>query len=87
MITIILAIISTGFDYFSSHGISFIAMFTIANFFFNFGPAPTRFRLTGHGLSAAAGKLGAIIGVQVVAPHFAATVMGVFAIVMLWPRF
>ena len=97
VITVILAVISTGFDYFSTHGTAFIALFTIANFFFNFGPNtttfvvpaevfPTRFRSTGHGLSAAAGKLGAIIGVQVVAPYFdnhAAIVIGVFAIIML----
>ncbi|CAG8819398.1 28050_t:CDS:2, partial [Racocetra persica] len=50
----------------------FIIFFTIAQFFFNFGPNattfvvpgevfPTRYRSTGHGISAAAGKLGAII--------------------------
>ncbi|KAL7746499.1 hypothetical protein RI367_008149 [Sorochytrium milnesiophthora] len=49
-----------------------VALFTAANFFFNFGPNtttfilpaeifPTRFRSTCHGISAAAGKLGAII--------------------------
>jgi len=50
----------------------FIIIFTLAQFFFNFGPNattfvvpgevfPTRYRSTGHGISAASGKLGAII--------------------------
>ncbi|KAJ1942056.1 hypothetical protein FBU59_003313 [Linderina macrospora] len=51
---------------------AFIALFAIAQFFQNFGPNvtafvipgevfPTRFRSTAHGISAAAGKLGAIV--------------------------
>ncbi|KAF0463572.1 inorganic phosphate transporter [Gigaspora margarita] len=50
----------------------FIFIFTLSQFFFNFGPNtttfvvpgeifPTRYRSTGHGISAASGKLGAII--------------------------
>lgn len=50
----------------------FVAIFTLAQFFFNFGPNtttfvvpgevfPTRVRATAHGISAASGKLGAII--------------------------
>ncbi|CAG8561008.1 2887_t:CDS:2 [Ambispora gerdemannii] len=50
----------------------FIVIFTLAQFFQNFGPNsttfivpgevfPTRYRSTGHGISAASGKLGAII--------------------------
>ncbi|KAJ1916747.1 hypothetical protein H4219_003617 [Mycoemilia scoparia] len=50
----------------------FIVLFTLAQFFLNFGPNsttfivpaevfPTRWRSTGHGISAAMGKLGAII--------------------------
>jgi PHS family inorganic phosphate transporter-like MFS transporter len=50
----------------------FIIIFTIANFFTNFGPNtttfivpgevfPTRYRSTAHGISAASGKLGAIV--------------------------
>jgi len=50
----------------------FIAMYTVAQFFTNFGPNattfivpgevfPTRYRSTAHGISAASGKLGAII--------------------------
>ncbi|KAJ3117299.1 phosphate transporter [Phlyctochytrium bullatum] len=45
----------------------------------------TRFRSTGHGISAACGKVGAILGVQAVAPLFAdnaQVVLGVFAAVM-----
>ncbi|CAG8528689.1 23269_t:CDS:2, partial [Dentiscutata erythropus] len=50
----------------------FILIFTLVQLFFNFGPNvttfvvpgevfPTRYRSTGHGISAASGKLGAII--------------------------
>jgi len=50
----------------------FIVLFTLAQFFQNFGPNattfvvpgevfPTRYRSTGHGISAAAGKFGAIV--------------------------
>ncbi|KAF8147922.1 inorganic phosphate transporter [Mycena galopus ATCC 62051] len=52
--------------------IVFVFLFCLANFFQNFGPNtttfiipgeifPTRYRATGHGISAATGKLGAII--------------------------
>ena len=50
----------------------FVFLYCLANFFQNFGPNtttfiipgevfPTRYRSTGHGISAASGKLGAII--------------------------
>jgi len=50
----------------------FVLLYCLANFFQNFGPNtttfivpgevfPTRYRSTGHGISAASGKLGAII--------------------------
>ncbi|KAF9521787.1 phosphate transporter [Crepidotus variabilis] len=50
----------------------FVFFYLLANFFFNFGPNvttfiipgevfPTRYRATGHGISAASGKLGAVI--------------------------
>jgi len=53
------------------HG-SFTALYCLANFFQNFGPNtttfvipgevfPTRYRSTAHGISAASGKLGAIV--------------------------
>ncbi|KAI8318930.1 phosphate:H+ symporter [Martensiomyces pterosporus] len=52
--------------------VAFIVLFTLAQLFQNFGPNvtcfvwpgevfPTRFRATAHGVSAAAGKLGAIV--------------------------
>ncbi|KAF9528076.1 phosphate transporter [Crepidotus variabilis] len=51
---------------------AFMFFYILANFFFNFGPNvttfvvpgevfPTRYRATAHGLSAASGKLGAVI--------------------------
>eukprot|EP00475_Leptophrys_vorax_P018852 TRINITY_DN2573_c0_g1_i1.p1 TRINITY_DN2573_c0_g1~~TRINITY_DN2573_c0_g1_i1.p1 ORF type:complete len:532 (-),score=138.94 TRINITY_DN2573_c0_g1_i1:64-1659(-) len=54
----------------------FVVVYTVAQFFFNFGPNattfiipaeifPTAVRSTGHGLSAASGKIGAILGAQV----------------------
>jgi len=50
---------------------AFLALFILSQFFFNFGPNattsiypgelfPTRYRATAHGISSAAGKLGAI---------------------------
>ena len=50
----------------------FVFLYCLANFFQNFGPNtttfivpgevfPTRYRSTGHGISAASGKLGAVI--------------------------
>jgi MFS transporter, PHS family, inorganic phosphate transporter len=51
---------------------AFVALYCVANFFVNFGPNvttfivpgelfPTRYRSTAHGISAASGKLGAIV--------------------------
>ena len=51
---------------------AFVFLYCLANFFQNFGPNtttfivpgeafPTRYRATAHGISAASGKLGAII--------------------------
>ncbi|GMF58497.1 unnamed protein product [Phytophthora fragariaefolia] len=53
----------------------FVVMYSFAQFFFNFGPNsttfiipaevfPTAVRSTGHGISAASGKVGAIIAAQ-----------------------
>ncbi|KAK9765406.1 hypothetical protein K7432_006300 [Basidiobolus ranarum] len=73
MLTIIFIILSAGFYKIRDTAVYlFIALFTLAQFFFNFGPNtttfvlpsevfPTRFRSTAHGISAASGKLGAII--------------------------
>ena len=75
-LTIIFCII--GFAYKSLSEGSLLALYVLAQLFFNFGPNtttfiipgecfPTRYRSTGHGLSAACGKVGAIIA-QVIAP-------------------
>ena len=73
MLTIIFVIM--GFGYFPilnhSKG-AFVFLYCLANFFQNFGPNtttfiipgevfPTRYRSTSHGISAASGKLGAIV--------------------------
>lgn len=55
------------------HRIGFVVMYSLTFFFANFGPNattfvvpaeifPARFRSTCHGISAASGKLGAIVG-------------------------
>lgn len=70
VLTILFCIL--GFAYHSLNAGSMFALYIIAQFFFNLGPNtttfivpgecfPTRYRATGHGLSAAAGKIGAII--------------------------
>ncbi|KAH6563707.1 hypothetical protein BASA50_005617 [Batrachochytrium salamandrivorans] len=96
VITVCLLILAIFWDFMLKNTTYFIVVYTIAQFFFNFGPNsttfvvpgevfPTRWRSTGHGLSAAAGKLGAIIGVQVVGPFFtehSQAVLITFAVVM-----
>ncbi|KAL2913993.1 hypothetical protein HK105_206439 [Polyrhizophydium stewartii] len=96
VITVCLLVLAIWWKTMLEHTTAFIVVYTIAQFFFNFGPNsttfvvpgevfPTRWRSTGHGLSAAAGKLGAIIGVQAVGPFFndnAQTVLYTFAAVM-----
>ena len=75
VLTVIFCII--GFAYNSLSKPSLLVLYIIAQFFFNFGPNtttfiipgecfPTRYRSTGHGLSAASGKLGATIA-QIIA--------------------
>ena len=72
VLSILLAVLGFGFEHVKSIKWLFIAIFTLAQFFQNFGPNattfiipaevfPTRFRSTAHGISAATGKLGAII--------------------------
>ena len=75
----------------------FVFLYITGQFFFNFGPNvttfvvpgevfPTRFRSTGHGLSAAAGKLGAILATYGFGPLVDRTsvqdVLGILAIFM-----
>ncbi len=68
-----------GFAYSSLSSGSLLGLYILAQFFFNFGPNtttflvpgecfPTRYRSTGHGLSAAFGKIGAIISQVIVQP-------------------
>lgn len=62
-----------GFSYWHISPNSLLAIYVLAQFFFNFGPNmttfivpgevfPTRYRSTSHGISAACGKIGSIIG-------------------------
>ncbi|KAL3420043.1 phosphate:h+ symporter [Phlyctema vagabunda] len=75
ILTIIFSII--GFCYKSLSKGALLALYILAQIFFNFGPNtttfivpgecfPTRYRSTGHGVSAASGKIGAIVA-QVIA--------------------
>ncbi|KAI1323200.1 phosphate permease [Xylariaceae sp. FL0255] len=70
VLTIVFSVI--GFCYHRLSQGALLALYVIANYFFNFGPNtttfiipgecfPTRYRSTGHGISAAAGKVGAIV--------------------------
>jgi PHS family inorganic phosphate transporter-like MFS transporter len=74
LLTIIFAIMGFGYDKMVNHGAkgAFVFLYCMANFFQNFGPNtttfvvpgeafPTRYRSTSHGISAASGKLGAIV--------------------------
>ncbi|KAG0224169.1 Inorganic phosphate transporter pho84 [Mortierella sp. GBA43] len=72
MLTILFIILSAAFHPLRKVVPLFVAIFTLAQFFFNFGPNtttfvvpgevfPTRVRATAHGISAASGKLGAIL--------------------------
>lgn len=73
MLTVIYLILGFGFDVIKDNSIVvFLALFTLGQFFQNFGPNattfivpgevfPTRYRSTGHGIAAASGKLGAIV--------------------------
>ncbi|KAG9312571.1 major facilitator superfamily domain-containing protein [Chiua virens] len=70
ILTILFWIMGFGFNHLSGH--AFLILYCLANFFQNFGPNtttfivpgeifPTRYRATGHGISAASGKLGAVV--------------------------
>ncbi|KAI8956289.1 major facilitator superfamily domain-containing protein [Xylaria longipes] len=70
ILTIVFSVL--GFCYSRLDKGSLLALYVIANYFFNFGPNtttfiipgecfPTRYRATGHGISAAMGKVGAIV--------------------------
>ncbi|KAF4610401.1 hypothetical protein G7Y89_g15718 [Cudoniella acicularis] len=77
MLTVLFCAI--GFGYNTLSGNAIFALYVVANFFFNFGPNsttfivpgecfPTRYRSTSHGISAASGKMGAIISQVVFGP-------------------
>lgn len=72
-LTILLLVLGFAYHQIKNYSIAlFIVIFTLMQFFQNFGPNattfiipgevfPTRYRSTAHGISAAAGKLGAIV--------------------------
>ncbi|OCK99538.1 phosphate permease [Cenococcum geophilum 1.58] len=77
ILTIIFCII--GFAYHQLNGKSLLALYVLAQFFFNFGPNattfivpgecfPTRYRSSSHGISAASGKIGSIIAQVLIGP-------------------
>ncbi|KAL2217487.1 phosphate:H+ symporter [Thermoascus aurantiacus ATCC 26904] len=79
MLTILFIVIGFAYDPLKNSNNGLLALYVIAQFFFNFGPNattfivpgecfPTRYRSTSHGISAAAGKIGAIIAQCVFGP-------------------
>ncbi|CAI7575882.1 unnamed protein product [Penicillium pancosmium] len=79
ILTILFIAIGFGFKKLQHSHNGLLGLYVIAQFFFNFGPNattfivpgecfPTRYRSTSHGISAAAGKVGAIIAQCVFGP-------------------
>ncbi|WEW57450.1 acid phosphatase pho5 [Emydomyces testavorans] len=79
MLTVLFIIIGFAYDKLIHAHNALLALYVLAQFFFNFGPNattfivpgecfPTRYRSTSHGLSAASGKVGAIIAQCVFGP-------------------
>lgn len=77
ILTVIFIVMGFAYNKLSEHAL--LALYVIAQFFFNFGPNattfivpgecfPTRYRSTSHGISAAAGKIGSIIAQAAIAP-------------------
>lgn len=77
VLTIIFCVLGFAYHKLSSGGL--LALFVLAQFFFNFGPNtttfivpgecfPTRYRSSSHGISAASGKVGAIIAQALIGP-------------------
>lgn len=77
MLTILFIIIGFAYNNIGTKGL--LALYVLAQFFFNFGPNattfitpgecfPTRYRSTSHGLSAAAGKVGSIVAQVLIGP-------------------
>jgi MFS transporter, PHS family, inorganic phosphate transporter len=75
ILTVLFVIMGFGYDKLTANASSkkaFVFLYCLANFFQNFGPNtttfiipgevfPTRYRSTAHGISAASGKLGAVV--------------------------
>ncbi len=79
ILTILFIVIGFAYDKLIERNGALLALYVLAQFFFNFGPNattfivpgecfPTRYRSTSHGISAASGKLGAIIAQVVFGP-------------------
>ncbi|CAK5267263.1 unnamed protein product [Mycena citricolor] len=105
MLTILFIIMGFGYDKLTATASSkgaFIFLYCLTNFFQNFGPNtttfvvpgeafPTRYRSTAHGISAASGKLGAIVAqvgfskmVNIGGPNkFVKHILEIFAFFML----
>jgi len=77
ILTILFCIIGFAFNAIGNKGL--LALYVLAQFFFNFGPNsttfivpgecfPTRYRSSSHGISAASGKVGAIIAQVLIGP-------------------
>ncbi|BFZ60915.1 hypothetical protein YB2330_001967 [Saitoella coloradoensis] len=77
LLTVIFIIIGFAYNKLPSNGL--FALYVLAQFFFNFGPNsttfivpgelfPTRYRSTAHGISAASGKIGAILAQVLIGP-------------------
>ncbi|KAJ3075234.1 hypothetical protein HDU98_008850 [Podochytrium sp. JEL0797] len=90
IISICLVILAADWNSISTNQVGFMVVYTIAQFFFQFGPNtttfvipgevfPTRFKATCHGISAACGKAGAILGIQAVGPYFTSNTVPVLA--------
>ncbi|KAG5931489.1 acid phosphatase pho5 [Claviceps sorghi] len=71
ILTILFIVMGFAYNHIDKNGL--LAIYVLAQFFFNFGPNtttfivpgevfPTRYRSTSHGISAASGKIGSIIG-------------------------
>lgn len=79
ILTILFIVIGFAYELLKHSHNGLLALYVLAQFFFNFGPNattfivpgecfPTRYRSTSHGISAASGKIGAIIAQCVFGP-------------------
>ena len=79
ILTILFTVIGFAYEPLKKSDNGLLALYVVAQFFFNFGPNattfivpgecfPTRYRSTSHGISVASGKIGAIIAQCVFGP-------------------